>query len=236
MKTEVPRRSVMSVPIDITDPKLVRAYAHPLRMQILGLLDNRTASPSEIAAELGTPLSNTSYHVRQLVALGLIELVSRTARRGAIEHHYTAKVRPTITDAGWARLPDIVKRAVLDGWLQQTIAHVVAAAGEGGFHRDDAHHSRTAGPLDDKGWETVTRELARTLKRVDEALEQSRARLEKDPDARATNATIILMQCEGPSPEAVALRRSAQTSARHGETSEAPNLHLDESVPRRTMT
>jgi DNA-binding transcriptional ArsR family regulator len=224
----------LTVPIDITDPKLVRAYAHPLRMQILGLLDDRTASPSEIAAELGTPLSNTSYHVRQLVALGLIELVGRTARRGAIEHYYTAKVRPTITDEGWARLPDIVKRAVLDGWLQQTIAHVVAAAGEGGFHRDDAHHSRTAGRLDDKGWAIVSRELARTLKRVEDAVEQSRARLAKDPDARAVNATIVLMQCEGPTPEAVALKRTEQIAGGHAETSDAPPpLQLDDSLPER---
>src|SRR2546423_10057395 len=118
----------VTAPIDITDLKLAKAYAHPLRIQILGLLDNRIASPSEIAAELGTPLSNTSYHVRQLVSLGLVELVGRRASRGAIEHHYTAKVRPTITDEGWAKLPEIVKRAVVDGLPQQTIAHVVAAA------------------------------------------------------------------------------------------------------------
>src|ERR671932_2273192 len=112
--------------MDITDPILVRAYAHPLRRQILGLLDNRTASPSEIAAELGTPLSNTSYHVRQLVSLGLVELVGRTARRGAIEHHYTARVRPTITDEGWGRLPTIVKRSAMSSSIQHGVAHLVA--------------------------------------------------------------------------------------------------------------
>ena len=70
----------MTIPLDITDARIVRAYAHPLRIHILGLLDNRVASPREIAAELGTPLSNTAYHVRQLVALGLVELVGRRAR------------------------------------------------------------------------------------------------------------------------------------------------------------
>jgi DNA-binding transcriptional ArsR family regulator len=219
----------LTIPIDITDPKLVRAYAHPLRIHILGLLDNRTASPSEIATELGTPLSNTSYHVRQLVALGLVELVRRTARRGAIEHHYTAKVRPTITDEGWAQLPDIVKRAVLDGWLQQTIAHVVSAAEDGGFHRDDAHHSRTAGPLDDKGWKVVARELARTLKRVEDAFEQSRARIAKDPEAHVVDATVVLMQCEGPTPKSVARRRSAQIAPGHPDAIE--ELELDDAAP-----
>jgi predicted transcriptional regulator len=197
-------------------------------MQILGLLDDRTASPSEIAAELGTPLSNTSYHVRQLAALGLIHLVSRTARRGAIEHHYTAKVRPTITDDVWAQLPDIVKRSVLDGWLQQTMAHLVAAASEGGFHRDDAHHSRTAGPLDAQGWKTISRELARTLKRVDDAIEQSRKRIEEDPALETIDATIVLMQCEGPTPEAVATSRFRTSTTSHAEATEPEELQLDE--------
>ena len=56
----------MTVPIDITDAKIVKAYAHPLRIRILDLLDERVASPSELASELETPLSNTAYHVRQL--------------------------------------------------------------------------------------------------------------------------------------------------------------------------
>ena len=221
----------MTNPIDITDPKLVRAYAHPLRIQILGLLDNRTASPREIASELGTPLSNTAYHVRQLVSLGLVELVKRTARRGAIEHHYTAKVRPTITDCGWARMPPILKRAVVGGLLQQSIAHVLTAAEEGGFDRDDAHHSRTAGPLDAEGWKVVSHELAGTLKRVEEAFEESRARIEEDPDAEAVDATVVLMQCEGPKPKAVARRRPSEGESGHRDATDAPDLELDDALP-----
>ena len=220
----------MTIPIDIADPRLVRAYAHPLRRQILGLLDNRTASPSQIAAELGTPLSNTSYHVRQLVALDLVELVSRTARRGAIEHHYTAKVRPTITDEGWARLPDIVKRSVMDGWLQQTIAHLLAAAEEGGFNRTETHHTNTAGPLDEKGWKTVSSELARALKRVEDAIEESRARLARNPDASATNGRIILMHFESPTAKGVAEHRLAQAALGRAERGETPELPLDDVV------
>ncbi|HEX8067052.1 MAG TPA: winged helix-turn-helix domain-containing protein [Thermoleophilaceae bacterium] len=186
------------MPVDITDPKLVRAFAHPLRIQILGLLDNRTASPSELAAELGTPLSNTSYHVRQLAALGFVELVRRTARRGAIEHHYRAKVRPTITDAGWARLPEVVKRAVDDGLLQQTIRHVVTAADAGGFNRGNTHHSRTAGRVDEKGWSTIARDLARLLKRIEKVVEDSEERLAQAPHTPAIEMTVLLMLFEGP--------------------------------------
>jgi DNA-binding transcriptional ArsR family regulator len=63
---------------DITDPRLAKALAHPLRLEILRHLGDRTASPSEIAAEIGAPLTNVSYHVRKLRALGLIKLVRKT--------------------------------------------------------------------------------------------------------------------------------------------------------------
>ena len=60
---------------DVTDPRLVKALAHPLRFRILTVLDERMASPSELAEELGAPLGNVSYHVRILASLGLIRLV-----------------------------------------------------------------------------------------------------------------------------------------------------------------
>jgi DNA-binding transcriptional ArsR family regulator len=69
---------------------MVKALTHPMRVQILALLEERTATPAELAVELGAPLGNVSYHVRQLSGLGLIKLVKRTPRRGAVEHHYRA--------------------------------------------------------------------------------------------------------------------------------------------------
>ena len=127
-----------------------------------------------------------------------MELVRRTARRGAIEHHYTAKVRPTITDEGWARTPAIVKRAVAAGLVGQSIRHALASAEDGGFDRFDAHHSRTAGPLDEKAWKTISLELARTLERIEQAVEESRERLAEDPEREAAHSTILMMQFVGP--------------------------------------
>ncbi|MDQ2895534.1 MAG: helix-turn-helix domain-containing protein, partial [Actinomycetota bacterium] len=37
---------------DITDPSVAKALAHPLRLRILAALEQRTASPSQLAAEL----------------------------------------------------------------------------------------------------------------------------------------------------------------------------------------
>lgn len=69
---------------------VVKALAHPLRVEILRILDEGRASPIELSRRLEAPLGVVSYHVRVLSELGLIRLVKRTARRGAIEHHYAA--------------------------------------------------------------------------------------------------------------------------------------------------
>ena len=81
----------------MTDSQVVKAYSHPLRIAILRRLEGRVASPSELAAELGAPLSNTSYHVRRLERLGLVELTGEVVRRGAVEHRYTARVNTHYT-------------------------------------------------------------------------------------------------------------------------------------------
>ena len=203
----------MTVPIDITDARLVKAYAHPLRIEILSLLDNRVASPKQIAAELDTPLPNTAYHVRQLAALGLVELVRRTVRGGAVEHHYTTRVRPTIPDELWATLPDIVKRAALGGAAHQALSEMIRAVDQGGFSRDDAHLTRTPARLDAKGWRAVSRELHKALKRVDAIVADTEARLERDPDAKAVEGMTVMALFERPSLDDAGGRASSPRGA-----------------------
>src|SRR3712207_9274529 len=103
----------------ITDPRMVKALAHPLRVRIIGALENRTASPSELATELDAPLGTVSYHVRKLEALGLLKLVREAPRRGAVEHYYRVEKRPSVTGEGWWKAPEFVKEALLRAVLVQ---------------------------------------------------------------------------------------------------------------------
>jgi DNA-binding transcriptional ArsR family regulator len=84
---------------EIADPRVIKALSHPLRVQILSLLDGNVRSPKELAGELGEPLGNVSYHVRTLADLDLIELLKKVPRRGAIEHYYRAPSRLNIRRA-----------------------------------------------------------------------------------------------------------------------------------------
>src|ERR1700755_2252653 len=87
------------------DERLLKAISHPLRHRLLGLLDDRVASPNELAHELALPLGRVSYHIRLLAELGAIELVRTEPRRGALEHYYRAVTRPWFSGEDWSRLP-----------------------------------------------------------------------------------------------------------------------------------
>jgi DNA-binding transcriptional ArsR family regulator len=184
---------------------VAKAYSHPLRIEILGLLDNRVASPRQLATELGAGLSTTSYHVRQLAALKLIRLVKRRQVRGAIEHYYTATVRPTITDAGWARLPQIVKRRYLGGKIAQIGKEVVAAAGQGGFDRDDMHLTRVSIRVTPDAWEAAADILAPALEEIEALGAEGAASPKSAPDAEEErHAIAVMMLFEAASPDSFA--------------------------------
>ncbi|HEX3956790.1 MAG TPA: helix-turn-helix domain-containing protein [Trebonia sp.] len=58
----------------LTDPKALRAYAHPVRMKLIGLL--RTRGPltaTQAAALTGESSGTCSFHLRQLAKYGLVE-------------------------------------------------------------------------------------------------------------------------------------------------------------------
>src|SRR5919112_6130 len=59
---------------NIDDPRYVKAMSHPLRVRILAMLDERKASPHQLAGWLSASLGTVAYHVRTLEQLGLAEL------------------------------------------------------------------------------------------------------------------------------------------------------------------
>ena len=182
---------------DIDDPRLVKAFAHPLRIRILGIFENQTASPSEIAEQLGVPLGNVSYHVRILADYGLIKLVRRTPRRGAIEHHYEAVGRLRITDGAWSQAPEIVKEALLRSTLGQVSDFVNAAAVAGGFDREDAHLSRSPLVLDEKGFKAIAKECLKLYDRARVIEQESAKRLKATDHAGEVNSGMVIMLFEG---------------------------------------
>jgi DNA-binding transcriptional ArsR family regulator len=161
---------------EINDPRLVKALAHPLRVSILSALEHRTASPSELAEELGVPLPNLSYHIRMLVQLDLLKLVRTRPRRGAIEHYYKASGPVAVSDQAWGEVPSLVKQSMVSSSLRSIGKQVDAAAAVGGFDDAGSVVARTTLKLDEKAFKELSKKLVE--------LDKHAARLQAESDKR----------------------------------------------------
>jgi DNA-binding transcriptional ArsR family regulator len=178
---------------DITDPSLAKALAHPLRTRILGALEDRTASPSELAQEFGASLGVVSYHVRRLHSLRFLKLVKSVPRRGAVEHYYTAVAGPHITSQAWQETPTIVKQATIGAALHEVGLAVNQAAAAGGFEQPQAHLSRSPIKVDQQGFDQIAGELDALVDRVRKIEAESAKRLAGAGPLEQQTATVVLM-------------------------------------------
>lgn len=179
------------------DQRLVKALAHPLRVEILTILNERMASPNELSKELEEGLSQVSYHVKVLRDFECIEMVKTEPRRGAVEHYYRATERAFLTDRDWQSLPDSVKPGVSASAIEIIVDDVVASMDAGCFDaREDRHISWTPGVVDEQGWRESVDLVAETLEKVIKIHAGSAKRLAKSSE-EGIPATTVLMNFEG---------------------------------------
>ncbi|GAA1763158.1 winged helix-turn-helix domain-containing protein [Nonomuraea sp. AD125B] len=82
----------------ISDPRVLRAVAHPLRVRLLGLLrSDGPATASELARKVGESSGSTSYHLRELFKFGFVE--EDDERRDGRERRWRARHVYTSWDA-----------------------------------------------------------------------------------------------------------------------------------------
>lgn len=77
--------SVMS----LSDPAMVQALAHPIRLRIVEAL-REPESPAHLARELGEPRQRVHYHVKELQRVGLLEQVGERRTGNFVENLYQA--------------------------------------------------------------------------------------------------------------------------------------------------
>jgi DNA-binding transcriptional ArsR family regulator len=190
---------------DIDDPRYVKALAHPLRIRILAMLADRSASPVQLSSKLDATLGTVAYHVRTLHSLGLVELVDTRQRRGATEHYYRAREVPRFPDDAWAGLAPVAKQRMLSAMLQQIGQYVTGSAAAGGFDRAEAHMTRNGMRLDERGWQqlaTATRKWLREAERIEETAakrmaEAPAAETNGGSPGTALDVGLVLMFFEG---------------------------------------
>jgi len=184
----------MSKPIsEIEDPRLVKALAHPLRIRILGILEQRSATPKELAELLDVQLENLSYHVRTLRDYGFIKLERRRMVKGAVEHRYGMVARPRITAAVWEQLPAIVREALDAASLDQIWDVVSRAAAEDKMSRPESQMARRVARLDEQGLAEMSKVVSGAVDRLVEIEKQSAQRLRRHHGTEIPTVLIAML-------------------------------------------
>lgn len=112
MSEETPERRVTR----LTDPRALRAYAHPVRMKLVGLLRTEGPLTATRAGELlGESSGTCSFHLRQLAKYGLVEEAG-----GGTGREKPWRAAAMLTD--WDAIADTPELAAATGLLNTVIA------------------------------------------------------------------------------------------------------------------
>jgi DNA-binding transcriptional ArsR family regulator len=111
------------------DARTLRGLAHPLRVQLLGILrTDGAATATQLAARLGLSSAATSYHLRQLAQHGFI--TEDTGRGQPRERWWKAAHRSTTWDVGQLNDPgsreagEVYLRSVAQSYAARVMDHL----------------------------------------------------------------------------------------------------------------
>jgi DNA-binding transcriptional ArsR family regulator len=187
---------------DFINPQLTAAMSHPTRIHTMSVLLERTASPRQVAEEIGERLNNVTYHVNQLRKLGCVELVRTERVRGGrvLEHFYRATQRLYIDEDAWQGLEEKDRLTILAVTLRMISEDITSSIAAGAFFAEgDAHLYRQPISVDAEGW----REISEVLERTGEELMQVEGRIAERVAAGGPAdipANVQLMQFRGAPP------------------------------------
>lgn len=180
---------------NLEDPRYVKALSHPLRVRIISMLEERDASPVQLAERLDATLGTVAYHVRTLERLGLIEMVATHQRRGATEHVYSARAHPRFSSSAWSSTNPITKHLMIASALSQIGEFAAQSAAAGGFDHEEASFERHSLSLDGEGFAELaeaTRRWQAEVGRI-EAASAERRRTSAEP-AMAAGLVMLLFE------------------------------------------
>jgi DNA-binding transcriptional ArsR family regulator len=172
---------------------MIKALAHPTRVDILNVLVEGPSSPSRIARQLdNVSLNLTSHHIKVLRELDIVELQEEVRHGGRTEHIYRLTKRPMFTAEEWKEVePEDGQFLTLD-ILRVVSEEVQQALLNGGFDGHDRHLSRTPLAVDREGWQEVAKILERALYELFEVGERSAERAERSSEELARIRVVIM--------------------------------------------
>jgi predicted ArsR family transcriptional regulator len=119
--------------VKLADARSLRAYAHPLRMRLIGLLRGEgPMTATQAAARLGDNVPNCSFHLRQLAKYGLVERAPGADQR---ERPWQATAQYTSwdddsEDPAIKAAADQLNTVVLGQYVERAQEYLATRAGE----------------------------------------------------------------------------------------------------------
>jgi DNA-binding transcriptional ArsR family regulator len=166
--------------------KTLRATAHPVRLQIMSLLTGASLTAAEVARELGLTHANASYHLRNLLAAGLIGPAGEERIRGGVAKRYRYDAGREMNDAQPAK-PDDYYRGLFG-----------AIAAELTRRSQDAHFSDRGNLAVDADVWLEPEAFQRFKERIGEAARElhSAARPPRTPGTVRTSTSVAMFRME----------------------------------------
>ena len=184
MDEQAPERTVST----LRDPKALRAYAHPVRMTLIGLLRTRGPLTATQAARLTGESSGTcSFHFRQLAKYGLVE-----GAGGGTGREKPWRATAMLTDV--QDDPDDPAAAVAGGLVRSVLADMYFQRVSQWLDRRDQAPAqwRDAALFGDRFLYLTAAELAELGARIAQLLDSCDERLAR-PEARPEDGRLISM-------------------------------------------
>jgi DNA-binding transcriptional ArsR family regulator len=172
------------------DNGLAIATKHPMRADILSLLNEGTYTTRELAEIMGEPVNNVAYHVKALFSAGVIDLAKVVTVRNANEHYYRAVEMPYFSDEQIATMPPEERKQLYGLALQAIHAESLASFRAGKMHSEPRHWIAWRWlHLDSEGRNALADELAESWERCRKIEDDSLARC---ADSREDTRAMIV--------------------------------------------
>jgi DNA-binding transcriptional ArsR family regulator len=172
--------------IQLTDPRALRAVAHPTRLKLIALL--RRVGPltaTQAGERIGESPAGCSFHLRQLAKWGLVEEAgggrgrARPWRATASGHEWAARGPSEESDEAG----DMLTRVVVERWFEESLQWIER-------RRDETHEWSEAAVLGDRMLYLTPAELEDLNRRIGKMLEPY-ARRVTDHEARPEDSRAV---------------------------------------------
>jgi hypothetical protein len=177
----------------IIDECVGKALANSFRQQILWIFNERVATQSDVAKELGEPLNRIGHHVKVLKDAKCIEVVGEKRVGNRVQLYYKATSRAFLDNVEWQKVPDSLKEGLRATLLSNVIDDSIESLVEGVFDSDDSSHlSWTPLIADEKARAELAQVLERALREVMAIQDSTKERLAASGEAGMSFTVSIL--------------------------------------------